>query len=516
MTMTAARAPSARAAALRSNPWWTLITVALGIVMVGVDATVVAIANPFIGRSLHASLADLQWITNSYLLVLAVLLILGGRLGDRYGRRKVFLIGVVGFALASAGVGLVGTITGVIVLRGLQGAFGALLLPNTLALMRVAFPEDKLNSAIGIWSSTSALATAGAPIVGGVLVEHVSWQSVFYLNIPVGLITVVIGVFALSESREQVRERPDGLGVITLAIALFALVFGVVKAQSWGWGSVGTLGFVFGGLATLALFVVVERRAVAPLVPPRLFRFRSFSLGNVTVIFSFFALFAVLFFISLYLQNVQGLSAIAAGVRTLALSLSFAVTSIAAPRITNWLGPGLTISAGLLLVAGSLFGMTVLEPQTPYSTLLPALAGLGVGLGLVVVSSAEAIIGSVPEDDAGLAGGMQATSAQFGGVLGASVLGSVIAARATSGFAARLRAAHVAPAVLHQALAKATVVGQGLSPSHNKVVTEASHAAFVSGLHLALAIGGAVAVVGAILGASIRRTERTEIITFHP
>src|SRR5580700_2489935 len=164
---------------MRANPWWTLVTVSLGIVMVGLDATVVAIANPFIGRSLHASLSDLQWVTNAYLLILAVLLVVGGRLGDRYGRRRIFLVGVVGFALASVGVGLANSITGVIVLRGVQGAFGALLLPNTLALLRVAFPDDKLNSAIGIWSSTSALATAGAPIVGGLLVEHVSWQSVF-------------------------------------------------------------------------------------------------------------------------------------------------------------------------------------------------------------------------------------------------------------------------------------------------------------------------------------------------
>ena len=157
-------APSA-SARMRGNPWWTLVTVALGIVMVGLDSTVVAIANPYIGRSLHASLSDLQWITNAYLLVLAVLLVLGGRLGDRYGRRRIFLAGVVGFALASVGVGLADSITGAIILRGLQGAFGALLLPNTLALMRVAFPDDKLNSAIGIWSSMSALAPAGAPII---------------------------------------------------------------------------------------------------------------------------------------------------------------------------------------------------------------------------------------------------------------------------------------------------------------------------------------------------------------
>ena len=356
---------------IRGNPWWTLVTVALGIVMVGLDGTVVAIANPYIGRSLHASLSDLQWITNAYLLVLAVLLVVGGRLGDRYGRRRIFLTGVVGFALASVGVGLADSITGVIVLRGVQGAFGALLLPNTLALMRVAFPDDKLNSAIGIWTSTSALATAGAPIVGGLLVEHVSWQSVFYLNVPVAIITCAVGALALSESRESVRERVDSTGVVTLSISLFAIVFGIVKAQSWGWGNPSTLGFLGGGLAMMAVFVWVELRATAPLVPPRLFRIRSVSLGCATVILSFFALFAVLFFVSLFLQNVQGLSAVATGTRTLALTLAFALTSIRAARITTRLGPGPTITIGLLLVAGALLGMTLLEPNSGYLVLFP-------------------------------------------------------------------------------------------------------------------------------------------------
>jgi EmrB/QacA subfamily drug resistance transporter len=486
-------------ARMRGNPWWTLVTVALGIVMVGLDGTVVAIANPYIGRSLHASLSDLQWITNAYLLVLAVLLV----------------VGVVGFALASVGVGLADSITGAIVLRGVQGAFGALLLPNTLALMRVAFPDDKLNSAIGIWTSTSALATAGAPIVGGLLVEHVSWQSVFYLNVPVAIITCMVGVFALGESRESVRERVDVAGVVTLSISLFAIVFGIVKAQSWGWGNPSTLGFLGGGLAVMALFVWVELRATAPLVPPRLFRIRSVSLGCTTVILSFFALFAVLFFVSLFLQNVQGLSAVATGTRTLALTLAFALMSIRAARITTRLGPGPTITIGLLLVAGALLGMTLLEPNSGYAVLFPSLAGLGLGLGLVVVASAEAIVGSVSVDDAGLAGGLQATAAQLGGVLGASVLGSVVAARAASVLAARLLAAGVGPALTHRALAHAPLVGQGLSVSRASAVTQASHAAFISGFHLALLIGSAVAFLGALAGPFIRRNDLTDAVVVH-
>jgi EmrB/QacA subfamily drug resistance transporter len=507
-------APSA-SARMRGNPWWTLVTVALGIVMVGLDGTVVAIANPYIGRSLHASLSDLQWITNAYLLVLAVLLVVGGRLGDRYGRRRIFITGVVGFALASVGVGLADSITGAIVLRGVQGAFGALLLPNTLALMRVAFPDDKLNSAIGIWSSTSALATAGAPIVGGLLVEHVSWQSVFYLNVPVAIITCAVGALALSESHESVRERVDSTGVVTLSISLFAIVFGIVKAQSWGWGNPSTLGFLGGGLAIMILFVWVELRATAPLVPPRLFRVRSVSRGCTTVILSFFALFAVLFFVSLFLQNVQGLSAVATGTRTLALTLAFALTSIRAARITTRLGPGPTITIGLLLVAGALLGMTLLEPNSGYLVLFPSLAGLGLGLGLVVVASAEAIVGSVPVDDAGLAGGLQATAAQLGGVLGASVLGSVVAARAISVLAARLASAGVGPSMTHHALANAALVGQGLSVSPAPAVTQASHAAFISGFHLALLIGSAVAFLGALAGPFIPRNEQTEVVAVH-
>jgi EmrB/QacA subfamily drug resistance transporter len=499
---------------MRANPWWTLVTVSLGIVMVGLDATVVAIANPFIGRSLHASLSDLQWVTNAYLLILAVLLVVGGRLGDRYGRRRIFLVGVVGFALASVGVGLSGSIAGAIILRGLQGAFGALLLPNTLALMRVAFPDDKLNSAIGIWSSTSALATAGAPIVGGLLVEHVSWQSVFYLNVPVAIITCVVGALALTESRESVRERVDSWGVLTLSISLFAIVFGIVKAQSWGWGTSSTLGLLGGGLAMMAVFVWVELRATAPLVPPRFFRIRSVSLGSTTVVLSFFALFAVLFFVSLFLQNVQGLSAVATGTRTLALTLAFALTSIRAARITTRLGPGPTIAIGLLLVAGALVGMTVLEANSGYGVLFPSLAGLGIGLGLVVVASAEAIVGSVPVDDAGLAGGLQATAAQLGGVLGASVLGSVVAARAASVLPGRLASAGVGPAMARHAIANAALVGQGLSVSRAPAVSQASHEAFISGFHLALLIGGAVAFLGALTGPFIRRNE-IEVVAVH-
>jgi EmrB/QacA subfamily drug resistance transporter len=496
----------------RANPRWTLVTVVFGVIMVGLDSTVVAIANPYIASGLHASLADLQWITNSYLLALAVLLIVGGRLGDRYGRKIVFLIGVIGFASASVGVGAIGSIEGVILMRAIQGAFGALLLPNTLALLRVAYPEDRLNHAIGIWSSTTALAIAGAPILGGFLVEHVSWQSVFYLNVPVAIGTCVIGFSVLSESRESVRERMDLPGVVILAASLLTMIFGVVQAQSWGWGSSRVMGLIVGGIALLFVFVLVELRTASPLVPPRLFRNRSVSLGVVTVILSFFALFAVLFFVSLYLQNVQGLQPIAAAVRTLPLTLLFALSSLVAPRLTSRLGPGPTITVGLLFVSFSLFGLTTLDAGSAYIGLWPSLCGLGIGLGLVVVASAEAIIGSVPVDDSGLAGGLQATAVQFGGVLGASVLGTIIANRAASVLPAKLAAVGIDRAAARHLAINPLRVSQGLSAGSGRgsahvqaAVAAGSHAAFMSGFHEALAIGGAIALIGAVAGVFIRR-----------
>ncbi len=506
----------------RAQPTWTLVTVALGIVMVGLDATVVAIANPYIAASLHASLADLQWITNSYLLTLAVLLIVGGRLGDRFGRKRIFLVGVVGFALASVGVGVVGSIVGVIILRGLQGAFGALLMPNTLALLRVAYPEDRLNRAIGIWSSSSAVAIAGAPIIGGLLVEHVSWQSVFYLNVPVAIATCALGLVVLPESRETLRQHFDLLGVVVLGGGLFALVFGVVKAQTWGWGDTKVIGLIVGGLGLLVVFGLLELRIDVPLVPPRLFRNRSVTLGVVTVLMSFFALFAVLFFVSLYLQNVEGLSPVGAATRTLPLTLVFAGTSLLSARLTTRFGPGRVTSAGMLFIAGALFGMAALEPHSSYDVLWPSLAGLGVGLGLVVVASAEAIISNVPMEDSGLAGGLQATAVQFGGVLGASVLGSVVASRAASVLPAKLAAFGLGSHVAHRLLTNTALVSQGLPPGthHASARVEAAvrsgaHAAFMSGFHLALAIGGVVALGGAVAGLFIRAGSSTSPAPVH-
>ncbi|WP_051102576.1 MFS transporter [Parafrankia elaeagni] len=501
---------------LRSNPWLTLISVALGVIMVGLDGTVVSIANPFIARDFDASLQSLQWVTNSYLLALAVLLIVGGKLGDRFGRKKVFLIGIAGFAATSLMVGLSGSIGEVIVWRALQGVFGALLMPNTLALLRSVFPAERLNSAIGIWSASSAISIAAGPIVGGLLIENVSWESVFYLNVPVGVIALVVGIAVVRESRnEEPGQKFDPAGLVLLSGGLFALVYGVVKAQSWGWGSLNTIGFLGGALVLLVLFVLVELRVSQPLLSMSLFRDRSVTLGSVLVMVNFFAMFGVLFFLTLYLQNVHGYSAVETGVRLLPLTVVFMFGSPLAASLTTRYGPRVPIGIGMLLTSAALFWMTGLATDSSYMLLWPPLLGIGIGIAFVAVASAEAIVGNAPLELSGVAGGLQSTAMQLGGAIGTSVLGSILAARVDGVLAQKTVNAGAPADVAAQVAQSGEAVTQGLAPVPPGVsaqvadaVTAGAHAAFMSGLHVALLVGAVIALLGALAAPLIRSSGR--------
>ena len=503
------------------SPWGTLVTVALGVVMVGLDATVVSIANPAIASSLHASLGSLQWITNAYLLALAVLLIPGGKLGDRFGRKLVFMIGVAGFTLASVGVAVIGSVPGVITMRGLQGAFGALLLPNTIALLRAAFPAEELNRAVGIWSASSAAAVAGAPVIGGFLVEKVSWQSVFFLNVPIGIATIICGLLVLPESRESQQSAFDFVGLILLAGSVFCLVFAVINSEKWGWSSSAVLGLLGASALLVAVFVVVERRSESALVPIRLITERSIALGAVTLMLNFFALYGALFFVSLYLQNIQGLNAVQAGIRLLPLIGLFSATSPAAGRVTTRFGARVPITVGLALTTASLLGMLALQPATSFWVLAPALAGIGLGVALVVVASTEAIIATAPVDEAGVAGGIQGISIQLGGVLGASILGSILAARVVRVLPGLLGDQRVPAAVAARVTSHSDVVSQGLvpkvvAPEWHPAIVRASQEAFLSGLHLALLIAAGVTLTGTFCGMFVNaRRAEAELPVIH-
>jgi EmrB/QacA subfamily drug resistance transporter len=521
---------AARRAKAQGNPWLTLVAVSLGVMMVGLDGTVVGVANPTIAKDLNASLAGLQWVTNGYLLALAVLLIVGGKLGDKYGRKKVFVVGIVGFALTSLGCALSPSIGVLIFFRVLQGVTGALLMPNTLALIRAAFPPSELNRAVGIWGGSSALAVASGPIIGGLLVEHVSWESIFLLNLPLGLLAAVVAVAWVKESKDEEHSGSfDIPGVLLLSGGLFMIVWALIKAQEKGWGSAYVLLFGLAGLLVLVGFVLREHRAEDPLLPLDIFRERSVWAGTVLVIVGFFALFGVLFFIGLYLQNTHGYSPVQTGVRMLPLTAMFVVSAPLGGFLTERFGPRPPLVAGMLLLVVAFLGLSRLQVDTSYGGQWPFFLIIGISFGLIIVSTTQAIVGNVPVERGGIAGGLQSTANQLGGVLGTAVFGSIIASSVGSRLGEELADRDVpaavsgivsksgevvaqgvsptdvarAPVELQQAITEAS--GGTLAPNVAQAVTDASHAAFISGLHTAMYVGVGLAVVAAALGMLIGR-----------
>ena len=497
---------------MRGTPWWTLVAVSIGVIMVGLDASVVAIANPRIATDLQASLSDLQWITDAYLLALASLLIFGGKLGDRFGRHEIFFIGVAGFALTSIGIGMIGTVAGVITLRALQGVFGALLMPSTLAIIRSTFPPERLNTAVGIWGAASGVSIAAGPIVGGLLVEHVNWESVFYINAPIALAALVIGAIAIVESRSDHAQHLDVPGIAALSGGLFLIVFGLIKAQNWGWLAGDTLAVITAGLLAIVMFVVIELRSAEPLLPMHLFANRSLSIGTAVVVINFFALFGALFFMTLYLQNVHGFSPFDAGVRTLPLSLALMVSAPLSGSITERFGPRPAMVAGLAGVAVALYLLTSLQTDSGYDALWPAFVLLGAGIGLVLTASSDAIVGNASVDDAGVAGGLQSTAVQLGGVLGTTILGSVLSSRVGSVLFGELTAAGTPEPIAAKLERAKELIAQGVAPSIpgapaplSAAIAEGSHGAFMAGLHTSLTVAAVGAAIGAVLALFVRR-----------
>ncbi|MEU7160897.1 MFS transporter [Streptomyces chrestomyceticus] len=508
--------PADRPRGLRANPWLTLIAVAFGLFMVELDSSVVSIANPEIGRDLNASTTDLQWVTNAYLLALAAALILGGKLGDRFGRRTFYLVGVAGFTAASVAIGLAGSVEGVIAFRAVQGFFGALLMPNTLGMLRAVFPPKKFGMAVGIWAMVASVSTALGPIVGGLLVQHVNWESVFYINAPIGVLALVFSAIVLPQTKSSgaADEKFDLPGVILLALGLLAVVFGVVKGESWGWTSGGTLGAIGAGLVILLAFGFYETRAAAPLLPMRLFRNPALTIGTVITALNFFVLLGVIFFVMLYLQNVRGFTPVEAGVRTLPLSLASVVACPLGAALTDRFGPRLTMPVGMALQAVACFAMLGWGADSSYATMWPPFIALGLGVGMVMSSSSDAIVGNAPVKDGGVAGGLQATALQIGGALGTSVLVSLISSRVGSTLTGELTSAGASTQAATGLSEFKDAVAMGAAPVSDTMpaqlktaVVEGSHQAFMNGVHTAALVAGVLCVLGAVTAAaSVRRT----------
>ncbi|MEU9349657.1 MFS transporter [Streptomyces griseoloalbus] len=503
---------------LRGHPWFTLFTVAVGVMMVALDGTIVAIANPAIASDLGATFAEVQWITNAYFLALAVSLITAGKLGDRFGHRQTFLIGVVGFAAASGAIGLSDSIAMVIVFRVLQGLFGALLMPAALGLLRATFPAEKLNMAIGIWGMVIGASTAGGPILGGVLVEHVNWQSVFFINVPVGVLAVALGAWILLDHRAENAPRSfDILGIGLLSGAMFCLVWALIKAPEWGWGDTKTWAFIVVSVVGFGLFALWETKVKEPLIPLGLFRSVPLSAGVVLMVLMAIAFMGGLFFVTFYLQNVHGMSPIDAGLHLLPLTGMMIVGSPLAGAMITKVGPRIPLAGGMAFTALAMYGMSTLERDTGSGVMSLWFALLGLGLAPVMVGATEVIVGNAPMELSGVAGGLQQAAMQIGGSLGTAVLGAVMASKVDSDLEGNWVEAGLPPLTPEQAGPASEAVQVGVAPVAEGTpgaiaakITDVAHDTFISGMSLASLVAAGVAAAAVLVAFLTKRGENAE------
>jgi EmrB/QacA subfamily drug resistance transporter len=487
--------------------WWALGAMCFALFMIMLDNTVVNVALPSIQRSLHASTASLEWTVNAYTLTFAVLLVTGGRLGDLFGRRKIFLFGVVVFALSSGAIGFSPNDTWLVGWRAIQGIGSAMMMPATLSIITNAFPAAERGKAIGTWAGVSALALAIGPVLGGFLVESVSWQSIFFLNLPVAVGAVFITLFAVRESRdESVAQRIDGLGVLTLTTGLAALVLALVEGNEWHWGSARELSLLAVAAVGLAAFGFVERRQSSPMVDFSFFRSRTFLGANIVAFIVSFSMLAMFFFMALYMQNVLHYSPLQAGLRFLPSTLMIVLIAPGAGRLADRVGPRPLITFGLLAVSGALFWQSHLTVSSGYGALLPGFVLMGIGMAFVMSPMSTAAMNAVAQAKAGVASGILSMNRMVGGTFGVAVLGAMVATLGRSKINELLpQASSTVRANL------ATGLGSGAAP-HGvpaQIIHAAQHA-FVYALQYGLRLGAAVALLGALLAWTLIRARASE------
>jgi EmrB/QacA subfamily drug resistance transporter len=501
-----------------NRKWWTLGAMCFALFMIMLDNTVVNVALPSIQNDLGASISGLEWTVNGYTLSFAVLLATGGRLGDIFGRRRMFLTGVTIFALSSATAGLAPDETSLVVSRIVQGLGAALMMPGTLSIITDAFPAHERGKAMGTWAGVSALALAIGPVLGGFLTESVSWRAIFYINIPVAIGAVAATLFAVRESRDtSVGRDVDYPGVAVLTIGLTALVLALVEGNSWGWGSAQVLGLIALAVIALPAFVMVENRVKAPMVQFDLLADRNFLGAIVVAMIISFAMLGVFFFLALYMQDILGYSPLEAGVRFLPSTLMIVLVAPISGRLADRFGPRWLIAGGLLLVAASLFSFSGIEVDSGYLDLLPGFMLLGIGIAMTMSPMTSAAMNAVPVQKAGIASGVLSMFRMVGGSLGIAVTGAIFQALVSSRLDSLLGGSGIDPAQrsgIADSLGSGSVSGalKGLDPAQVKQATAAGSEAFVYALGNAMTVAAVVALGGVVVAVvAIRAKAKGEI-----
>ena len=440
-----------------NKKWWTLVAVSFGLFMIMLDNTVVNVALPSIQKSLGLQVSELEWVVAGYALTFGAFMLTGGKLADLFGRRRIFVTGLVVFTAASLACGLATGPDMLIGARVVQGLGAAMMNPATLSIITVTFAPRERGMAIGIWAGVSALALAIGPLTGGVISEYVNWNWIFFINVPIGLIAIAFAFAFIKESKDtSLEQRPDIPGLVSSAIGLFALSYALIEANNYGWGSTRILvSFAIAAVA-LVTFVLLELHQRLPMLDLSLFKNKTFSGANTVMLLVGLAMFGVFFFVSLFVQEVLGYSPTQAGAAFLPWTLLIVVLAPQAGRISDRVGARWLVTSGMIVLAGSLFLFSRMGAGSDFWTLLPAMILGGIGMGVMMAPVTSTAMGSVPRDKAGVGSAVLNSMRQVGGSLGIAVMGAIVAAAVTSNPAVSKQSQFLTG--FHHALEVATVI----------------------------------------------------------
>jgi EmrB/QacA subfamily drug resistance transporter len=483
--------------------WVTLGVLCVSLLVVNLDSTILNVAMPTIVRDLHASSSDLQWTVDVYAVVFAGLLLVLGSLGDRVGRKRVFVAGLILFALGSAASAFSGTPHLLIAARGVMGMGAAAIMPSTLSILTNVFVEERDRAwAIGIWSGTTGLGVAVGPIAGGWLLAHFWWGSVFLVNVPIIALGLVASIWLVPDSKNPSSKRPDPLGALLSLGGMGLLLWGIIEAPNRTWESPLVLGALGGAALVLGAFVVWERHSDHPLLELSFFASRRFSAAMGSMALVLFALAGVLFLLTQYLQFSLGYSALQAGLRIGPLALILVVVAPTSSLLARWLGTKPVVATGMALIAVGLWLLSRTTVAGTYRSALPAFLLLGLGAGLAFAPSTESVMGSLPRTQAGAGSATNSTALQLGGALGVGVLGSLLASRYQGRMHLALAHQPVPASVLHVingSLGGALEVAQHVGGAHGTALAEAARRSFMSGMDLAMTVGAVAVAAGAMV-----------------
>jgi EmrB/QacA subfamily drug resistance transporter len=513
-TPAAAKAGRHRAAAARGRPaansepgstkWWTLLAVCLGTFMLLLDVTIVNVALPDIQTSLHSSFSGLQWVVDAYALTLAALLLTAGSLADLYGRRLLYVIGLAGFTIASLLCGVAGSTLMLQLSRGLQGVGGAIMFSVSLALLADAFRGKDRGVAFGVWGAITGLAVAIGPLLGGILTSGLSWRWIFFVNLPVGIVAVILTFSKVAESRAPQAKRPDWAGFVLWTLALASLIYGLIESNQRSFTDARVLGCLIGAGVLLIAFLVVERTGRQPMFELALFRLPTFSGGLVAAFALSSAVFAMLLYLVLYIQDILGFDALGTGLRLLVLSGGIIATSTIAGRLSSRIPVKFLIAPGLVLCGVGLLLMRGLDASTSWTHLIPGMIVAGCGVGMINPPLASTAVGVVKADKAGMASGINSTFRQVGIATGIALLGTVFSSHVK---AYVLDHASSVPGLAGRGQQLATAIQSGstsqaldrLPPPLRAPVGHLAKSAFTNGLNVILLVGAIIALTGAVI-----------------